>query len=353
MMDVDLFMELSTSPHAKRGAVDACEDGLSLVRASDAAGFDAVWLAEHHFLGEYCSSAAPEMILAAMARETQRIKLGFGIIPLPIHDIVRVAERLATLDMISQGRVMWGVGRGVAMKELKGFGIDPATSRDEFLTRFKDLQEILKTGTVTRGDQSYTLQPPPSPRLGTGWLAAVSPESFDLAAELKMNVMSGPFKPWPMVKADLARYRRLRPEGETSFTLAVYCEEDHEAARQRAAAGIIWVYEKILEFSRPIMSQRIEGYEHYRNLGWIAGLFNKVLSLSVLETLGLAVVGNPDHIRKKLQALQNSGLDRVSLVIGGGDLTAQETKRCVELLASDVLPALETAPEISTEAVPA
>jgi len=352
-MDADLFMEFSTPPHAQRHAAEVCEDNLALVRAADAAGFNAVWLAEHHFLGNYCSSAAPEMLLAAMARETKRIKLGFGIIPLPIHDIVRVAERLATLDLISKGRVMWGIGRGVAMTELEGFGIDPATSRDQFLTRFKDLQHILETGTVTRDNQTFILQPAPSPRLGTGWLAAVSPESFDLAAELELNVMSGPFKPWPMVKADLARYRRLRPEGKTSFTLAVYCEEDHEAARKRATEGVLWVYKKILEFSRPIMSQRIEGYEHYRNLGWVAGLFHKVLSLSVLETLGLAVIGGPDHVRKKLQALQESGLDRVSLVIGGGDLQVHETTQCVELLAREVFPALETAPEISAEAVPA
>ena len=352
-MDVDLFMELSTPPHAKRGAAETIEDGMALVRAADTADFDTVWLAEHHFLGDYCSSAAPEMLLAAMARETNRIKLGFGIIPLPIHDTVRVAERLATLDLISQGRMMWGVGRGVAMTELDGFGIDPASSRHEFLNRLKALQEILKTGVVKRDGQSFTLQPMPTPRLGTGWLAAVSPESFELAAELELNVMSGPFKPWPMVKADLARYRRLRPEGATSFTLAVYCDEDHETARKRAAAGIIWVYDKILEFSKPIMSQRIKGYEHYRNLGWIAGLFNKVLKLSVLETLGLAVVGDPDHVRKKLQSLQDSGLNRVSLVIGGGDLTVQETTRCVKLLAKDVLPALETMPEISAEAVTA
>ena len=70
---------------------------------------------------------------------------------------------------------------------------------------------MLDTGTAVRGGKTFELRPRPGPGLGTCWLASVSPESFDLAAELGLNVMTGPFKPWPLVKADLRRYRRLSP----------------------------------------------------------------------------------------------------------------------------------------------
>lgn len=358
-MKIDLFMEFATPPGANRALAGVMEDGLRLARTADALGFDAVWLAEHHFLGDYCNAAAPDMLLAAMARETGRIGLGFGIIPLPIHDPVRIAERLATLDLLAGGRVLWGVGRGVTLTELEGFGIDPTDSRAVFRQRFDALDRLLRTGTFDRAGKCYDLRPAPGPGLGTGWLASVSPESFDLAAELGLNVMTGPFKPWPFVKADLARYRRLvsrspgAPAGGTSFTLAVYCEEDHQAARSRAEPGLVWAYRKILEISRPLLSRQVSGYEHYRKLGWLAPLLGKVLTLPVLESMGLAAVGDPDHVARRLAALKASGLDRVSLVIGGGDLKAVETVGCLHLLADRVLPALGAAPATVTEAAPA
>jgi alkanesulfonate monooxygenase SsuD/methylene tetrahydromethanopterin reductase-like flavin-dependent oxidoreductase (luciferase family) len=340
-MEIDLFMEFASPPAAGRPVAEVFEDGLALARAADRAGLGAVWLAEHHFLGDYCNAAAPDMLLAAMARETKRIKLGFGIVPLPIHDPVRVVERLTTLDLLSGGRVLWGVGRGVTVTELEGFGVSPEQSRTVFLERFRELRTIMTTGRATRGGREYPLSPAPRD-LGAGWLAAVSPESFDLAAELGLNVMAGPFKPWPLVDADLERYRRLSPRGRTSFTLAVYCEDDHGRARRRAEDGILWVYRKIMDVSGPLLKNRIAGYEHYRTLGWVAPLLDKVLSVATLEAMGLAAVGDPAHVVRKLISLRDAGLDRVSLMIGGGDLSRSETVACVERLAAEVLPRLSS-----------
>ncbi len=167
-MHVDLCMEFASPPADGRHGRDVFEDGLALARAADVAGLGAVWLAEHHFLGDYCNAAAPDMLLAAMARETERIKLGFAIVPLPIHDPVRVAERLATLDLLSGGRVLWGVGRGVTVTELEGFGIEPADSCAVFRQRFTELKAMLDTGTAVRGGKAFELRPRPGPGLGTG-----------------------------------------------------------------------------------------------------------------------------------------------------------------------------------------
>ena len=337
-MQVDLFMEFAAPAFAGKSVGQVFDDGLALASAADRGGFGGIWLAEHHFLKEYSLSSAPEILLAAIARETKKLELGFGIIPLPIHDVVRVAEKLATLDFLSGGRVRWGVGRGVTQTELNGFGVDPGATRDIFKDRLHQLRSILKVGSYTKNGEEFELQPRPAVDLCHGWMAAVSPESFDLAAELDMDVMAGPFKPWPLVKADLSGYRRLQPDGRTSFTLAVYCEEDHKSARDRAKKGLVWAYKKILEITRPLMKGQVESYEHYSHLGWVTPLFEKVLSLSVLEAMGLAVVGDPDHVRKKLRELHDSGLDRVSLIIGGGDLELAEATRAVQLLAHEVIP---------------
>ncbi len=349
-MEVDLFMELASPPIGGRTPAQVVDDSLALARAGDAAGFGAVWIAEHHFLGDYSNAACPEMLLAAIARETDRIKLGFGVIPLPIHDVTRVAERLATLDILSGGRVLWGVGRGVTVTELGAFGIETADSRAVFLARYNELRRILDTGHAERQGRSLQVRPRPAGRLGPGWLACVSPESFDFAVDLTLNVMTGPFKPWPLVRADLKRYRQKvcattpgRP-GATSFTLAAYCMEDHQTARRRAEPGLIWAYRQIMEVTRPLLARQLAGYEHYRKLGWLAPLLDRLLSLPLLEKMGLAAVGNPAHVARRLQALQESGLDRVSLVIGGGDLDVRETTDCIALLADQVLPSIRPSP---------
>lgn len=353
-MEVDLFLELARPPGSDgspRAAIsDVHEDLIAIAKAADKLGVGAIWLPEHHFLGDYSASAAPDMLLAAIARETFSIRLGFAIVPLPIHDPVRVAERFATLDILSGGRVMWGVGRGVTKTELDGFGVDPATTRTSSIDRLSDLRRYLETGVLERGGARFELNPPPSPRLREGWMAAVSPESFDLAAELGLGVLTGPFKPWPMINADLKRYRAKLPAGPTSFTMAAYCGLDHEQARRRAGPGILWAYRRILDVTRSMMVRQVEGYEHYRKLGWVTPLLDGVLGLGVLETLGLACVGGPDHLARRLRTLRRSGIDRVSLVLGGGDLSVREVTESLELVMADVMPIVLSA---SAQATPA
>ena len=146
--------------------------------------------------------------------------------------------------------------------------------------------------------------------------------------------MTGPFKPWPFVEADLKRYRRLAPEGKTSFTLSVYAEQDHATASARAERGIVWVYRRLFEIAKPMLANQVEGYEDYRKLGWTVPLVDRLLSIGVLETLGLAAVGDSAHVAKRLAGLEASGLDRVSLMVGGGDLSVTEITTSLNLITS-------------------
>ena len=341
-MELDLFLELARPPGSEGEGpppiTAVYEDLIEIAKAADRMGFGALWLPEHHFLGDYSASAAPDMLLAAIARETTNIKLGFAILPLPIHDPLRIAERLTTLDILSGGRVMWGVGRGVTKSELDGFGIDPAETRNMFIKRLSILRQILKTGHMDRDNQRFDLNPTPPMRLNDGWMAAVSPESFDLAADLELDVLTGPFKPWSMIRSDLKRYRSRYPAGQTSFTMAAYCHRDQEYARRKAEPGILWAYKRMIDVSRSMMIRQVEGYEHYRKLGWVVPLLRGIMSLNVLETLGLACVGNPNHLAKRFSELSEFGIDRVSLVIGGGDLSAAEVSASLDLIMHKVMP---------------
>ena len=100
-------------------------EALDQVELADRLGIDYAWEVEHHFLEEYSHSPAPEVFLAACSQRTQRIRLGHGIVLMPpaYNHPARVAERIATLDLVSGGRVDFGTGESAARMELEGFGI--------------------------------------------------------------------------------------------------------------------------------------------------------------------------------------------------------------------------------------
>src|ERR1044071_7628979 len=131
-MKISLFYEFPLPrPWSDDDEHQLFQHGLDEVEAADRAGFSTVWLTEHHFLGEYCPSPAPEMFLAAASQRTKDIRLGFGVmhLPPPINHPARIAERVATLDHLSNGRVEFGTGEGSSVAELGGFNIDPADKR--------------------------------------------------------------------------------------------------------------------------------------------------------------------------------------------------------------------------------
>src|SRR5437763_9497748 len=109
-------------------------DALDQVELADELGFHNVWEVEHHFLEEYSHSSAPEVFLAAASQRTKRIRLGHGIVQLPpgFNHPARVAERIATLDLVSGGRVEFGGGESSSRMELGGFGVDREQKRSQW-----------------------------------------------------------------------------------------------------------------------------------------------------------------------------------------------------------------------------
>src|SRR5882762_4412360 len=103
---------------------------LDHVAAAEDAGFSYFWLTEQHFFAEIGHSACPEMFLAALSQRTRRIRLGYAVVLMPCHNPFYVAERVATLDVLSNGRCEFGAGRGTSPYVVEGLGFDPAVGRD-------------------------------------------------------------------------------------------------------------------------------------------------------------------------------------------------------------------------------
>jgi alkanesulfonate monooxygenase SsuD/methylene tetrahydromethanopterin reductase-like flavin-dependent oxidoreductase (luciferase family) len=108
------------------------QETLDQIESADKLGYDYVFAVEHHFLEEYCHSSAPEVLLGAAAARTKNIRLGHGIVQMPPNQNhpARVAERIATLDLISNGRVEFGTGEGATTTELGGFLTEQRIKKD-------------------------------------------------------------------------------------------------------------------------------------------------------------------------------------------------------------------------------
>ena len=119
-------------PWTATSEYDLFQQSLSQLELADALGYDYVWEVEHHFLEEYSHSSAPEVFLAAATQRTKRIRLGHGIVQLTTNQPHRVAERIATLDLLSGGRVDFGMGEGAGPAELHPFGIRVRDKRERW-----------------------------------------------------------------------------------------------------------------------------------------------------------------------------------------------------------------------------
>src|SRR3954453_2868408 len=138
------------------------KDALDQVELADKLGVDYVWEVEHHFLEEYSHSSAPEVFLAAASQRTSRIRLGHGIVQLPLNfnHTARVAERIATLDLLSDGRVDFGTGEASSETELGGFRIDRDTKRDQWSEALDAVTRMFVEEPFAGAGGDYLTMPP-------------------------------------------------------------------------------------------------------------------------------------------------------------------------------------------------
>ncbi|WP_297374692.1 LLM class flavin-dependent oxidoreductase [Acidiferrobacter sp.] len=354
-MEFDLFYELAVPDFAGRHERQVFEETLEEIAFADGLGFGTAWLTEHHFMPQYGHSSAPDLFLAAAAQKTRRIRLGLGIVPLPYHHPLHVAERAATLDILSGGRLELGVGRGFSPKEYETFGIRTEDSRglvDEgleiLIKAFAEPGPIDFAGRHFRfADIAVRPRPiqQPHPPL---WMAAVSPESFELAARLGLGVLAGPFKPWFMVKEDIRHYRAAyaRHHGDNprcpprvGMTLGIFCLDDGKEARAIARTNITWFYRELLRLTAPLLSRLQDGYEYYRRFGALAPLLKGGVNLPILERLGMVVAGDPEHCRKRLRTYAEAGVDHLLCAVVAGASPTDQNRQALTLLSEQVLPA--------------
>lgn len=359
-MEFDLFYELAVPDFAGRSETQVFHETLNELVAADSTRFRTAWFVEHHFMRGYSHSSAPDLLLAAASQRTARLRLGHAIVPLPYHHPVQVAERLATLDILSNGRVEFGFGRGFSPEEYAVFGVSMGESRERVNESIAVLREYFRGAPVSFAGQIYRLNhvdivprvvQQPHPPL---WMAAVSPESFEVAAQMGAGVLIGPFKPWFMVKPDIERYRTAskelhdrragsgEPNTRVGMTVGLFCLEDGERARAIAKTNITWFYRELLRRTAPVLENLHASYEYYRRFGGLKFLLEKAANLAMLETAGMVVAGDPDHCIRKIEQYRAAGVDHLLCAIGAGGSPSPVVIESMHTINKYIIPHFQT-----------
>lgn len=336
-------------PFLARSEAELFAQTLEELAAADALGFDGAWLVEHHFTPGYSHSSKPELLLAACAERTSRLRLGLAVVPLPYHHPVHVAERAATLDVLSGGRLELGFGRGFSPAEYEAFGVRMQDSRSLVAESLEILRASFTKDAVSFSGRHFRLEgvrivpralQRPHPPL---WTAAVSPETFDWAARERLGVLVGPFKPWFMVEADIRRYREAwrHPEPpRVGVTLGTLCLRDARRARALAAPALTWFYGELLRITAPVLEQLYPSYEHFRQLGRFRRLVALGARPRLLEAAGMSLVGSPAECIERIGALERAGVTHLLCAVGAGALETGVVRESLECIAAEVIPAL-------------
>src|SRR5689334_24544126 len=233
------------------------QEALEQVELADRLGINYAWEVEHHFLEEYSHSSAPEVFLAACSQRTSRIRLGHGIVQLPqaFNHTARVVERIATLDLISDGRVEFGTGEASSEAELGGFRIDPKTKRAQWTEAIQAAAHMMVEAPFAGWEGEYLKMPPrnvipkplqkPHPPL---WVACSRRETIHLAAQKGIGALSFSFiepaeaKQWVDAYYAILTSDDCVPGGfavnpNLAVVMPLLCHEDEETAIDRGLDG--------------------------------------------------------------------------------------------------------------------
>jgi alkanesulfonate monooxygenase SsuD/methylene tetrahydromethanopterin reductase-like flavin-dependent oxidoreductase (luciferase family) len=324
------------------------QEALDQVELADRLGIDYAWEVEHHFLEEYSHSSAPEVFLAACSQRTKNIRLGHGIVLMPpgYNHPARVAERIATLDLVSNGRVEFGTGESASTLELGGYGVAVADKRASWAEAVEQCLNMMVMAPYPGFQGQYFEMPcrnivpkpvqKPHPPV---WVACSNRETIKLAARNGIGALTFAF-----VDPEEARhwvddyYRILKEEcvpiGHainpnicmvTGFSL----HEDEAEARRRGEDGFRF-------FGYALAHHYVFG-AHQPGITDIWADFEQ--ARPTLAPAGASRgIGTPQQLREHLRGFEAAGVDQVAFIQQGGRNRHDHICEALDLFAGTVMP---------------
>jgi alkanesulfonate monooxygenase SsuD/methylene tetrahydromethanopterin reductase-like flavin-dependent oxidoreductase (luciferase family) len=353
---------------------------------ADQMGFDNLWFVEHHFLTGFSGSPCPEVMFGALSQVTKRIRIGFGVSILPYHHPIRVAERVAMVDQLTDGRVEVGTGRSNAYEQT-GLGIDPRHTRAMWEESLTMLPQIWQSDEFSWEGQFWNVPPrrvlpkpyqKPHPRL---YLACTQADSFKIAAEKGIGVLSSATYATSILAEHVKTYRanieHAKPVGAfvTDFwgnNVQAFCGENNREARELCAKSLktffgpdkpyirdrIHAYEELLEswggvpdhlqadFGR-WLRQSDEAHKAQAQQAGISldsgpGAARAAFAQMDADTLcerGIIIAGDPASCIKGVQLYEEAGVNQVILIMQTETIPHERVLGSLEMFGKHVIPA--------------
>ncbi len=341
-------------PWDEGGELALFQQALDQVELADSLGIDHVWEVEHHFLEEYSHSSAPEVFLAAASQRTKQIRLGHGIVLMPpgYNHPARTAERIATLDLVSNGRVEFGTGESASRAELEGFGITPDQRRAMWRETVEQTANMLAMDPYPGFEGEYFSMPQrnlvpkpvqkPHPPL---WVACSNRDTIHLAAQLGIGALTFAFVDPSEARHWVQDYyetfkRECVPIGHAvnpniAMVTSFSCHADAEEAARRGLDGFRFFqfalgHHYSFGMHRPGRTDIWERYETVRDrLGteFLGG--------------GTGGIGTPAQLRDHLSTFAEAGVDQAVFIQQGGKNRHEHICQSLELFATEVMPAFK------------
>jgi alkanesulfonate monooxygenase SsuD/methylene tetrahydromethanopterin reductase-like flavin-dependent oxidoreductase (luciferase family) len=369
----DLLYELQLpKPHDARSEWRCYQEALEQIVLADRLGWDTVWFVEHHFLTEFAHSSAPEVFLGAVSQRTQRIRLGHGVTLLPhrFNHPIRVAERVAALDLLSHGRVEFGTGRS-SQYEQAGFEVDTEQSREMWQEALEMIPRMW-TEDPFQWDGRFVRVPPrsivpkplqqPHPPI---WMAATSPQSWEIAGRNGIGILGLTiFVSVPQladrVRAYRAALRDARPVGRFvndrvgAFTIVHVADTMEDALAngggEAAINYLLYAFRVLGGFADPAGRGMQREYAEleirstpYRDL--IAKEYPIIVKMqrgectfTDLDQEDMVIVGDVDHCIRKIERYRDAGLDHLICLMQADRIPHEKVMRSIELFAREIMP---------------
>jgi alkanesulfonate monooxygenase SsuD/methylene tetrahydromethanopterin reductase-like flavin-dependent oxidoreductase (luciferase family) len=341
-----------------RSAADIIAEEVEQMVLSEALGFDSVWLTEHHY-ADYGLSAAPSVLAATLAARTERVTIGTAVYVVPFHHPLRLAEETATLDILSGGRLMVGIGRGNRPLEFVGHHVSLDDSRSRLEEGTDVLVQAWTRERVTFHGQHWQFdgipvypkpRTKPHPPLA---VAAISDDSVRWAAARGYRILSsGLGTPLPALTGLRARYASALAAAEHTqasietllsqwtVTKHVYVADSDEDARRTAEPYEKWYLDSFVRSLRPDglvgLSDRVR-----RQASEFAQRASERRWEDLIEDSLL--IGSPATVRAKVKQLAAAGVGELACWMNFGGLPVDKVRRSMQLFAEEVMPAYATA----------
>jgi alkanesulfonate monooxygenase SsuD/methylene tetrahydromethanopterin reductase-like flavin-dependent oxidoreductase (luciferase family) len=353
-MRFGVFYELQLpKPWDERAEHRLFHEALDQVVLADRLGIDYAWTVEHHFLEEYSHCSAPEVFLAAAAARTSRIRLGHGIrqVIARYNHPARTAECIATLDLLSNGRVDFGIGEGATRLELHGFGVPARDKRNWSLEAAEQIANMMTMSPYPGFDGDSFSMPcrnvlpkplqKPHPPL---WMACTNRDTIRVAASKGVGALAFSFvdpdeaRNWSRIYYDTIRSEACVPIGHSvnaniAMVSAFSIHPDRDEAIRRGQEGFEFfgyaLASLVARDSTPGRSQLWNNFSRERSgkRAHVTGVTDHAPG-----------IGTPDDLRDHLRSFEAAGIDQVIFLQQAGKNRHAEICASLELFGAELLP---------------